>query len=134
MVITKNNYNNNNDSNIMVICPMSFLNLDNRMVILIIRIFLRSPNSTLFWMAVVHLTLTSLILFAVGAITWLDCYHDPDWQELYTGHRPAEMPMSSRPTTSSSVTISMTTFTSDPHSSSVGHRLTPGPSLLVKSC
>ncbi|KAL5241072.1 hypothetical protein ACI65C_008482 [Semiaphis heraclei] len=41
--------------------------------------------------------------------------------------------MSSRPTTSSSVTISMTTFTPDPQSSSVGHRLTPGPSLLVRS-
>uniref|UniRef100_A0A2S2PKV7 Uncharacterized protein n=1 Tax=Schizaphis graminum TaxID=13262 RepID=A0A2S2PKV7_SCHGA len=37
-----------------------------------------SSNPTLFWMAIVHLTLTSLVLFAVGAIAWLDCRHDPD--------------------------------------------------------
>ncbi|XP_025422687.1 uncharacterized protein LOC112692281 isoform X2 [Sipha flava] len=37
-----------------------------------------SSNPTLFWMAVVHLALTSLVLFAVAAIAWLDCHHDPD--------------------------------------------------------
>lgn len=93
--------------------------------------FVHSSNPTMFWMAVVHLTLTSLVLFAVGAIAWLDCRHDPDWQELCTGHRPADRPASSRPTASSSVTISMTTFVPDPQSSTVGHRLTPGPSLIV---
>ncbi|XP_050063812.1 uncharacterized protein LOC114132032 [Aphis gossypii] len=37
-----------------------------------------TTSSTLFWMAIVHLTLTSLVLLAVGAIAWLDCHHDPD--------------------------------------------------------
>ncbi|XP_050442463.1 uncharacterized protein LOC126846726 [Adelges cooleyi] len=37
-----------------------------------------SSNPTMFWLAVLHLTLSSLVLIAVGAIVWLDCHHDPD--------------------------------------------------------
>lgn len=133
--------------------PLGRADLSEYIVRVCVCLVFDSSNPTLFWIAVVHLTLASLVLFAVAAIAWLDCRHDPDWHELlYAGQlqRSGEPPSSSRSvavavtaittavttTTSGSSVIGLSTFSPEHHrrpTPSV-HLLTPGSSLLGQSC